>query len=273
MKRIVVCADDYALAPGVSKAIRALIEQGRINATSVMTVVPGFATEAAVLAMTVSPFRFETGLHVTLTGPFRPLAMTPLVSEDGNFTPLAKLLNPLARFRIDRRTVETEIGAQMRAFTDAFGRPPDFVDGHQHVQLLPGVCEGFLTAVARFAPKAWVRQCGLANWRALVAADNKARFLAALSFGFRRNAARAGLRFNPAFAGAYDFGADENFAALFARFLGGLPAGGLVMCHPGFVDAELKARDPLTDRREAEYAFFAGNEFPQILARASAMLS
>ena len=85
MKRIVVCADDYALAPGVSKAIRALIEQGRLNATSVMTVVPGFATEAAVLAMTVSPFRFETGLHVTLTGPFRPLVAAPLASEDGNF--------------------------------------------------------------------------------------------------------------------------------------------------------------------------------------------
>ncbi len=273
MRRIVVCADDYALAPGVSKAIRALVEQGRINATSVMTVVPGFATEAAVLAMTVSPFRFETGLHVTLTGPFRPLAAAPLAGADGNFPPLAKFLNPLARFRIDRRAVEAEVGAQMRAFTDAFGRSPDFVDGHQHVQLLPGVREGFLTAVARFAPKAWVRQCGPANWRALICADNKTRFIAALSYGFRNQAARAGLRFNPAFAGAYDFGADENFAALFARFLGGLSAGGLVMCHPGFVDAELKARDPLTDRREAEYAFLAGNEFPQILARAGATLS
>ena len=273
MRRIVVCADDYALAPGVSKAIRALIEQGRLNATSVMTVVPGFATEAALLAMTVSPLRFETGLHVTLTGPFRPLAAAPLKGEDGNFPPLAKFLDPLARFRIDRRAVEAEVGAQMRAFTDAFGRPPDFVDGHQHVQLFPGVREGFLAAVARFAPKAWVRQCGPANWRGLLSADNKTRFLALLSAGFRGRAARAGLRFNPAFAGAYDFGADENFAALFARFLDRLPAGGLVMCHPGFVDAELKARDPLTDRREAEYAFFASDRFPQALARAGATLS
>lgn len=273
MKRIVVCADDYALAPGVCKAIRALIEQGRLNATSVMTVVPGFATEAAVLAMTVPPLRFETGLHVTLTGPFRPLAAAPLASEDGNFPPLAKFLNPLARFRIDRRAIEAEVGAQLRAFTDAFGRPPDFVDGHQHVQLLPGVREGFLAAVARFAPKAWVRQCGPATWHSLFSGGMKTAFLAAQSFGFRRNAARAGLRFNSAFAGAYDFGADEDFAALFARFLEGLPAEGLVMCHPGFVDAELKERDPLTDRRETEYAFFASDEFPRALARAGATLS
>ena len=197
MKRIVVCADDYALAPGVSKAIRALIEQGRLNATSVMSVVPGFATEAAVLAMTVPPFRFETGLHVTLTGPFRPLAAAPLAGEDGNFPPLAKFLNPLSRFRIDRRAVEAEVGAQMRAFTDAFGRPPDFVDGHQHVQLFPGVRDGFLAAVARFAPKAWVRQCGPANWRVLFSADSKTRYLALLSAGFRGRAARAGLRVQP----------------------------------------------------------------------------
>ena len=167
MRRIVVCADDYALAPGVSKAIRALIEQGRLNATSVMTVVPGFATEAA-----------RAG-HDRLAVPLRDRpardAHRPVPSarrrtaagEDGNFPPLAKFLNPLARLRIDRRTVEAEVGAQMRAFTDAFGRPPDFVDGHQHVQLLPGVREGFLAAVARFAPKAWVRQCGPTNWRAL----------------------------------------------------------------------------------------------------------
>ena len=266
MKRIVVCADDYALAPGVSKAIRTLIEQGRLNATSVMTVVPGFATEAAVLAMTVAPFRFETGLHVTLTGPFRPLAAAPMAGADGNFPPLGKLLNPLARFRIDHRAVEAEVGAQMRAFTDAFGRPPDFVDGHQHVHLLPGVREGFLAAIARFAPKAWLRQSGPANWRALVSADNKTRFLAALSAGFRRKAARAGLRFNPAFAGAYDFHDQADFAALFPRFLDRLPDGSVVMCHPGFVDAELRRLDPLTSLREREYAFFIDDSFPAMLA-------
>jgi predicted glycoside hydrolase/deacetylase ChbG (UPF0249 family) len=38
------------------------------------------------------------------------------------------------------------------------------------------------------------------------------------------------------------------------------------MCHPGFVDAELQRLDPLTTLREREYAFFAGDTFPAVLA-------
>lgn len=272
MRRIVVCADDYALAPGVSKAIRALISRGRINATSVMTIFPGLATEATTLAMTEAPIRFETGLHVVLTGPHRPLAAAPLPTPDGNFPPLANLIEPLARLRIDRKAVESEVSAQIQAFVGAFKRVPDFIDGHQHVQLMPGIREGFLAAVVRHAPKAWVRQCGPARLRTLITADTKARFLAMLSFGFRRRAARAGLKYNPAFAGTYDFASGEEFSALFARFLDGLPDGGVIMCHPGHVDETLIARDPLTDRREAEYAFFVGAGLPQALARAGATL-
>jgi len=34
-----------------------------------------------------------------------------------------------------------------------------------------------------------------------------------------------------------------------------------------FVDAELQRLDPLTTLREREYAFFAGDTFPAVLAR------
>ena len=273
MKRIVVCADDYGLAPGVSKAIRELAARGRLNATSAMSVVPGFAAEARALVATETPIRLQLGLHVTFTGPFKPLAASPLPTKDGNFPPLAPLLSPLARWRIDRRAVEAEITAQLTVFADAFGRPPDFVDGHQHVQLMPGVREGLLAAVARAAPKAWVRQCGAASWRALLAADNKTRAIAFLNRGFRRAAARAELACNPAFAGAYDFARHRDFAKLFSGFLDGLPEGGVIMCHPGHVDETLIARDRLTRPRESEYAYFASEKFPQALARSGATLS
>jgi chitin disaccharide deacetylase len=39
-----------------------------------------------------------------------------------------------------------------------------------------------------------------------------------------------------------------------------------VMCHPGFVDAELRRLDHLTDMREQEYAFLEGEAFPKLLA-------
>ena len=83
-----------------------------------------------------------------------------------------------------------------------------------------------------------------------------------LSRRFRRRAAALGVRTNPAFAGTYDFHDAADFAALFPRFLDRLPDGGVVMCHPGFVDAELRRLDPLTTLREQEYAFFAGDAFP-----------
>jgi predicted glycoside hydrolase/deacetylase ChbG (UPF0249 family) len=272
IRRIVLCADDYALAPGVSSAIRKLISRGRLNATSVMTVTPGFAQEASTLAATTTPLRLSIGLHVTLTGPFAPLRARPLSSKDGRFPALAEYLKPTARLRISQSAVEAEAGAQIEAFRDAFGRPPDFVDGHQHVQLLPGVRAGFLAAVARAAPEAWVRQCAPASFRRMFMGNTKTMALAWLSRGFRRRASAKGLATNPAFAGAYYFSTAEDFGSLFARFLAELPDGGVVMCHPGFVDEELRARDPLTERREAEYAFLAGDGLPRALKRAGATL-
>ena len=48
-RRIWLCADDYGLSPGVNRAIRELIERGRLNATSVMVVGP--AIGAVLLAV------------------------------------------------------------------------------------------------------------------------------------------------------------------------------------------------------------------------------
>jgi predicted glycoside hydrolase/deacetylase ChbG (UPF0249 family) len=241
-----------------------------LNAISVMTVIPGFEQECASLLSTPCPIPLAIGLHVTLTGAFAPLAALPMATADGKFSPLSKLLPPLGYFRIDRKAVKAEIAAQIAALRKAIGRAPDFVDGHQHVQLMPGVRAPFLEAVLEAAPKAWVRQCGAAAGAG--ARGSKARFIEFLSHGFRRRAEKLGIASNPAFSGAYDFSTAENFGALFARFLDGLPDRGVVMCHPGFVDAALVARDPLTHRREAEYAFLAGEDFPAVLARAGASL-
>ena len=81
------------------------------------------------------------------------------------------------------------------------------------------------------------------------------------------------MAFNPAFAGAYDFTSEPDFADLFAEFLEGLPEGGLVMCHPGFVDEVLVALDPLTKQREREYEFLASEALPALLAARNFVLS
>ena len=44
-RRIWLCADDYGISPGVNRAIRDLIEKGRLNATSAMVVGPAISRD------------------------------------------------------------------------------------------------------------------------------------------------------------------------------------------------------------------------------------
>jgi predicted glycoside hydrolase/deacetylase ChbG (UPF0249 family) len=155
---------------------------------------------------------------------------------------------------------------QLAAFRELFGRAPDFVDGHQHAQLFPQVRDAFLTAVKEAAPNAWVRQGGRHQRLLRRLGTPKALFLDILSAQFRARALRAGIVFNPGFAGAYDFSRQPDFSTLMRRFLDGLPEGGLIMCHPGFVDEALVSLDPFTAQREHEHAFLGGEDFPRLLA-------
>jgi chitin disaccharide deacetylase len=271
-RRIWLCADDYGISPGVNRAIRDLIKNCRLNATSAMVVGPAIGRDevTALKAAASASSHCAVGLHVTLTAPFRPLTMHFRPIEDSLFLPHMKLLRRGLAGRLDSELVHIEVTAQLAAFVDLFGRPPDFVDGHQHVQLFPGVRAAFLAAVKQAAPNAWIRQCGRDwPWKQPWAQrldSPKALVLDALSAQFRRRATRAKLTFNPAFAGAYDFSRAADFSVLMRQFLQGMPEAGVVMCHPGFVDDVLIGLDPLTVQREREYEFLRGEQFLPLLA-------
>jgi predicted glycoside hydrolase/deacetylase ChbG (UPF0249 family) len=276
LRKLRLCADDYGISPAVSRGIRDLIGRARINATSVMVTAPSFsAAEARTLSDLGGPDRRAAiGLHFTLTAPFRPA--TPdyrPVAPDGTFLSLPQTFATGLLRRLDPGALAAEAASQFAAFRAAFGRAPDFVDGHQHVQLLPQVGEALLALMREAAPGAWIRQCGRAvppwrRWR-----DPKGLLLDVLSMRLRARSAARGIPTNPAFAGTYNFTYNAGYDPLFASFLHGLPDGGLVMCHPGFVDAELRRLDALTDMREREYAFFAGERFPALLAASGVALA
>ena len=267
-RRVWLCADDYGMTEGVNRAIRDLISRGRLNATSVMVVGAAIGrTEVAALqdAAASSP-RCAIGLHATLTAPFRPLTMYFRPLNGGLFLPFPTMLRSGLLRRLDPGLIEDELLAQLAAFRELFGRAPDFVDGHQHAQLFPQVRDAFLRAVKQAAPAAWVRQGGRMQPLARRLGAPKALVLDVLSAQFRKRATASGIAFNPAFAGAYDFSKAPDFGGLMGEFLDGLPADGLVMCHPGFVDETLQSLDPLTTQREAEHAYLAGDRFPTLLA-------
>jgi len=262
-RKIWLCADDYGISSAVNGAIRNLVVRGRLNATSVMVAAPAFSrSEAVALEMLNSGTsrRVAIGLHVTLTAPFRPLSAGFRPQRGGAFLPLKEMLLRGALHLLQRRALAVEIASQFQAFVTAFGRAPDFVDGHQHVHLFPQIRDAVLDVVTAVAPNAWVRQCGSARRRS---GDYKAMVLDRLSGSFRRR------------AGTYDFNASDNpdYAAMFKGFFAGLPAGSVVMCHPGMVDNELVRLDPLTTLREREYAFLTDDAFPALLQASGVALA
>jgi predicted glycoside hydrolase/deacetylase ChbG (UPF0249 family) len=273
-RRIWLCADDYGAAPGVSAAIRELISRGRINATSIMVGAAHFNSEeaAALATLNSGEKRAALGLHVTLTGPIQPVSANFSPLRRGRFLPLNAMVRMATARRLQPEPLANEIAAQLKKFIDVFGRPPDFLDGHQHIQLFPQVRDAFLKVVAERAPAAWVRQCGRPR-RGRRLRDHKALVLDILSLGFRRRARKLGIAVNPAFAGSYAFTSRANYARLFPRFLSGLPDGGLIMCHPGVVDTELKGLDSLTTLREQEFAYFGSDAFLKVLAEHNVALA
>jgi predicted glycoside hydrolase/deacetylase ChbG (UPF0249 family) len=273
-RRIWLCADDYGMSPGVNRAIRELIENKRLNATSVMVV--GAAIDRAEIdglmqAVAANP-NCAIGLHATLTAPFAPLTMHFKPLDGGQFLPLGRLLRASLMRRLDPEIVYAELLAQIAAFKQLFARAPDYIDGHQHVQLFPQIRDAFLAAVREAAPNAWVRQCGRSLPLTQRFDSPKALLLDTLSATFRQKAAREGIAFNPGFAGAYDMVRGRDFSDAMKEFLAGLPDRGLVMCHPGFVDEILVGLDNVTHQREREFAFLNSDDFPALLTESHVTL-
>jgi predicted glycoside hydrolase/deacetylase ChbG (UPF0249 family) len=264
-KRLILSADDYGLSPGIGKAIRSLIDAGRLSATACMTPSPDWPAEAALLKPLSN--RADIGLHFTLTG-------LPGLASGGAAQPpsLAQLVLRALTGRLDLGAVAAELDAQFDAFEAAMGRPPDFLDGHHHVHQLAGVRKVVVETVRRRYPGAplYVRTCGDGLMTIVGRRSQIGRSLAVagLGLGFSGYLRSHGLATNTAFRGVRSFAASENYPALFARWLHDVPDGALIMCHPGHVDASLVARDPVTTAREAEFAFLASGQAGSLLARA-----
>jgi predicted glycoside hydrolase/deacetylase ChbG (UPF0249 family) len=257
-KGFILCADDFAMTGGVSRAILDLLGRGKLTATGAMTNRPHwrrFAPELAAFAGQV-----DLGLHLNLTCA-APISVMPRLAQGGILPGLRDVARAAALSPDVRAEIATEIARQLDAFEDALGRPPDFVDGHQHVHVLPGVRRALLDTLARRyrAGALYVRDPAdrLSAIRARGVAVGKALVIAGLATGFRAAALKRGLRVNRGFSGVAPFDPDRDFMADLARFLIEPGPCHLVMCHPGFIDDELASLDPVVAARPVEHAAIA----------------
>ena len=91
-RMLILCADDYALTEGVSRAVGELAAARRLSATSVMVTTPHWPEAAARLRVHRSHLAIGLHLNLTLGG---PLAAMPRLAPDGSFPQRAALI-PLA---------------------------------------------------------------------------------------------------------------------------------------------------------------------------------
>ncbi|KMO44109.1 hypothetical protein VQ03_04965 [Methylobacterium tarhaniae] len=260
---VVLCADDYGLSPGVSRGILHLARIGRISAAGSMTNIPAFPDAAPALRELRGSVGL--GLHLTLTTG-APLGSLPRLAPGGRLPPLGRLLRLTLSGRLKPVDVRPEIERQLDAFVAAMGHPPDFVDGHQHVHVLPGVRAALLAALRARGWRGWLRDPGdrLGAIRARPQA-RKALVVAALGLGFGDAARRAGFSTNRGFSGFSDFAEGEGFGEAFERSFRALGPAPVVMCHPGEIDDGLRALDPAVASRPLELAYLGSERFGAFL--------
>lgn len=268
---VIMCADDFGLAPGVSDAICGLIAAGRLSATSCMTSLPGWRRHAPDLRSVIARQPADIGLHLTLTDQ-PPLTRTSALCEGDRLPPLSRLLARALAQRLDRHAVLGELRAQLDAFEDVWDAPPDHVDGHQHVHVLPGVREAVIDELLRRYPvgRVWVRDCRESLGRSLArrVALPKALLIGTLGVGLHRLLHASGLPANDGFAGLHDFSGRVPFRRLMQAFLAASGPRPLIHVHPGRVDAALLACDSLTGPREVELDYLESADFAADLAAA-----
>jgi chitin disaccharide deacetylase len=255
MPKVVLCADDYGLSPGVSHGIRELLEMGRLSATSCMVVFPDFSDEGTLLR----PFfeRADIGLHFTLTA-YRPLSSV--------------LVRSWLR-QLSRDSARREFERQVGLFAKTMGKVPDYIDGHQHVHLLPHVREAVVDAARRMG--SYVRLTREPINRAMFSrpAPRDSAYLSWASRPLTRLARERGIRTNTGFRGVRTFKEQAPFRELFRAMIGGASNGTIVMCHPGHVDETLKSRDSIHRQREEEFAYLSSDDFPRDLEAAGLQLA
>jgi len=260
---LTLCADDFGLSAPISRGIAMLARAQRLSAVSCITNAAHW--REAARALRGLPLSVTVGLHFNLTEG-RPLSRE-LARVWPELPSLPRLLLLSHLHQLPVAALRLEWQAQLDAFVQATGRPPQMVDGHQHVHHLPVLRQVMLDGIAPMAPRPAVRSTA----NLLGPGFAFKRFVIERSGGraLKRELVRRGLRHNACLLGAYDF-VTADYRALMRQWLAQLPReGGLLFCHPAETAG---AGDAIGDARLRELAYLESQVFMSDLAEAQVVL-
>jgi chitin disaccharide deacetylase len=275
MKRLIVNADDFGLTRFVSEGILHAHYYGIVTSTSLMA--NGEAFEEAV-AMAMRAPRLSVGVHLALTQgiPVSPALEVPtLVDARGRLYLTAwQLLNGIVTHRISLRDIEIELRAQIAKVLRA-GITLTHLDGHKHLQVLPGISEIAIRLALEFGIPSvrcpmeelplgclphYLRDRQAGVFRQCLAG----RVVSWFARRFRLKLAQAGLHYPPHFYGLSQTGLLN--AERLEEIIRDLPDGASeLMCHPGYTDPLLaKTGTRLLAQREIESRAFMSSRIREL---------
>jgi predicted glycoside hydrolase/deacetylase ChbG (UPF0249 family) len=258
-RQLIVNADDYGRAPGVSRGILQAHREVIVTSSTVMINQPG--VEAQVEEALACP-DLGLGLHLVFSA-WRPVlpaeAVPALVDEDGMFLDQHTLWARAEEIPVDQRGAER--AAQVARFVAIAGRPADHLDCHHFVHLYPPFFQVYADLAARFRLPLRVP---------FPAKTHFERAVTTLPFleGFPHDLVRGMIVTNSALVQARGLAHPDHFVGTFfgqealtldtlLHLLATLPEGvSELMCHPGFDDAAL-ASSSYRAEREVEMALLS----------------
>jgi len=264
LRSLIVNADDLGWTEGVNRGIAEAHRNGIVTSASLLA--NGAAFESGVELAQTTP-GLGIGVHLNLSdgeSVAQRELVTTLLNDRGEFEGRPEsLLVRLARRSVLLEEVEREWDAQIQKVRD-FGVEPTHLDGHRHVQMLPGLFEIALRLAKRHGIAAIRISHEESSLRAALSAGAKqkaavvmrqgmqARGLKLLAPDAREQAERAGIAAADYFCGIAQTGELTREGVL--RLVEILPEGTTeLMCHPGYADAELaKSATRLQASRQAE---------------------
>jgi chitin disaccharide deacetylase len=277
VRNLIVNADDLGWTEGVNRGIAEAHLHGIVTSASLLA--NGRAFESAVKLALTTP-GLGVGVHLNLSDgapAADPETITSVVNDRGELSGGPEnLLLRLARRSLRLEEVESEWDAQIQKIRDV-GIRPTHLDGHKHVQMLPGLFDIALGLAKRHAIPAirisledsrlrTALSSGAPSGGVVMKQGFQARGLKLLARDAREQAERWGIAGADYFCGIAQTGAFTREGVL--RLLQILPEGTTeLMCHPGYVDAELEnSPTRLKACREAELAIFTDTQVRNLVA-------
>lgn len=266
MKHLILNADDFAFNAAASRGIVTLAQQGRLTATSAMTLSPRWVKDAPALAE--ARHQIDVGLHLDWTSPFA------MQAGHGRSLTAAMLTAVLGGFsQVEARTV---IERQLDAFEQVWKEPPSHIDGHQHVQQFKGIREALVDVML----KRYSHLSGQERPYLRVSQDPsgqtgfKSKVIASLGANAIKNiAAQAVIMRSKGLFGIYSFDKKINYSERMQQWLSLAAEGSIIMCHPahGISDAG-DVPDDIAAARQWEFDYLASESFLNDLWQAKVSL-